>query len=124
MILILSCLYLTGCSRYFSRYKAVGFVHSNSSRSAFMNFFEFEGTMAFRLKNKNSNGGQISYSASLETGDATVYFDCSGTKTELFSIHSGEDVDSSLMLPEAGTVYILVQSDGKCQNGSFRFEIE
>ena len=40
---------LAGCSAYRSHYKAVGFVHSNTPASAFMNFYEFEGVNVFTL---------------------------------------------------------------------------
>ena len=122
MLSLLCVIFLPGCRRYISKYKAIGFVHSNRSASAFMNFYEFEGCMVFRLKSKNA--GQIEYSAKLNTGDITVYYDISGTKNELFSIHDGEETEDVLTLPEAGTVYILVQTDGKCQNGEFRFDIK
>ena len=68
---------LAGCSKYSPKYKAVGFVHSNDSSSAYMNFYSFEGRMVFRL---NSPGeGAVKYSAKLESGTATVYYDYLGT---------------------------------------------
>ena len=39
---------LAGCNKYHSKYKAVGFVHSNDSSSATMEFYTFEGRMVFR----------------------------------------------------------------------------
>ena len=52
-VLLLSVLCLSSCSKYTSKYKAIGFVHSNSPDSSFMIFHEFEGTMAAKMKNKN-----------------------------------------------------------------------
>lgn len=43
-------LLLTGCGKYSSSYKAIGFVHSNSSTSAKMSFYSLDGTMVFKLK--------------------------------------------------------------------------
>ncbi|MBR6427478.1 MAG: hypothetical protein IKS28_06605 [Clostridia bacterium] len=113
---------LAGCGRYSSGYKAVGFVHSNESDSAFMNFYSFEGHMVFKLK--SSGEGDLKYAARLESGNAAVYYDFYGTKQELFSISAGEEVDSRGGYIEAGTVYIIVETDGECRNGEFRFSLE
>lgn len=111
-----------GCGRYVSSYNAVGFVHSNTSGSAFMNFYSFEGRMVFSLK--SSPDDEIKYTASLGEGNAAVYYDCSGTKTELFHIDGGGSVASSGGELEDGTVYIIVETDGRCINGGFSFSIE
>ena len=112
---------LTGCGKYTSSYKAVGFVHSNVSDSAFMNFYSFDGRMVFRLK--SSHEGDLQYTAKLESGSATVYYDSHGTKEELFSISSGETLDSHGGYVESGTVYIIVETDGACENGDFQFSL-
>ena len=63
--LIVCLLCLTGCSgKYSSHYNAVGCVHSNTTRSAFLNFAIFEGRMAFTLK----SSGQLKASAKLGPG--------------------------------------------------------
>ena len=115
-------LVLTGCSSYVSHYSAVGFVHSNTSGSASMNFYSFDGTMVFRL-NAQDAGERIRYSAKLESGSAAVFYDAGGTKTLLFSIGPGETVSASGAPLEKGTVHLLVETDGKCTNGEFRFEL-
>ena len=103
---------LTGCGGYTSSYKAVGFVHSNESESAFMNFYSFDGRMVFKLK--SSAEGDLKYTAKLESGNATE---------ELFSISAGEEIDSHGGYVESGTVYIIVETDGACQNGEFQFSL-
>ena len=112
---------LTGCGGYTSSYKAVGFDHSNESESAFMNFYSFDGRMVFKLK--SSAEGDLKYTAKLESGNATVYYDFYGTKEELFSISAGEEIDSHGGYVESGTVYIIVETDGACQNGEFQFSL-
>ncbi|HCK88542.1 MAG TPA: hypothetical protein DHW39_07005 [Erysipelotrichaceae bacterium] len=112
---------LTGCGKYTSGYNAVGFVHSSDSDSAFMNFYSFKGRMVFKLK--SSGEGELKYTAKLESGNATVYYDFFGTKQELFSISSEEELDSHGGYVEAGTVYIIVETDGTCKNGEFRFSL-
>ena len=111
----------SGCGSYASHYKAVGFVHSNESGSAFMSFYEFEGTMVFKLKNKD--GGALEYSAKLDSGKAEISYDCGSGKTALNSVKTGNEfTDTTDPLP-AGTVYIIIETDGKCGNGNFSFEI-
>ena len=113
---------LTGCGKYSSSYKAVAFVHSNETDSAFMSFYSFEGRMIFKLK--SSAEGDLKYTAKLESGNAAVYYDFYGTKQELFSISAGEEIDSHGGYIESGTVYIIVETDGSCQNGEFHFSLQ
>ena len=115
---------LCGCTVYTSSYKAVGFVHSNVSDSGYMSFYSFEGKMVFRMKWDGATEGSIKYSAKLESGEATVYYDCGGEKTELFKIGAGDEISSSVGTIGKGTVYVIVETNGKCQNGDFRFSLE
>ncbi len=113
---------LAGCSKYSSKYKAIGFVHSNESSSAFMEFYSFDGKMVFKL---NSTGeGALKYTAKLESGSATVYYDYLDTKSELFTVNSGDKLDSYGGYVDVGTVYVIVETDGECKNGDFRFSLE
>lgn len=113
---------MTGCGGYISSYKAAGFVRSNTSSSTYMNFWSFEGRMVFRLHAKAE--GELKYTASLEKGNLTVFYDNNGTKSELFSLKDGETADSSGGYVEEGTVYIIVETDGKCENGELRIGLE
>ena len=119
VVLLLS---FAGCGKYSSSYKAVAFVHSNESTSAFMSFYSFDGRMVFKLK--SAGEGDLKYSAKLETGSATVYYDYYGTRTELFSINSGDELDSHGGYIEAGTVYVIVETNGECRNGEFHFSLD
>lgn len=122
MAAVMIMLSLNGCGKYSSSYKAVGFVHSNESTSSFMTFESFEGRMVFKLK--STGEGDLKYTAKLETGSATVYYDYSGGKTELFSVKSGNELVSRGGYIEAGTVYVIVETEEKCINGDFRFSID
>ena len=115
-------LLLAGCAKYSSSYNAVGFAHSNSSASAVMSFHSFDGTIVFKLKSHGE--GDLKYAAKLESGNVTVYYDYNGTKSELFSIGSGEKMDSHGGYVESGTVYVIVETGGECLNGEFSFSIE
>ncbi len=119
---VIIVLMLTGCGKYFSSYVATGFVHSNRSASAEMSFYSFEGRMVFRLKSPGE--GDLKYTAELESGTATVSYDYRGTKSELFTVTSGDKLDSRGGYIEAGTVYVIVETCGKCSNGKIRISIE
>ncbi len=121
--LLIGALCMGGCSKYVSKYSAVGFVHSNTSKSAFMTFYEFGGTMAFRLKCGGSSG-HIKSTAKLESGSITVYYDSDGTKTEWFTLGGGEETEMTGGPFGDGTVYVIVETDGKCMNGDLRFNVE
>ena len=118
VVLALAC--LVGCSKYTSRYTALMLVTTNTSKAGSIRFSGFTGTKVFKLK----SSGQLNYSAELGTGNATVYYDCSGTKTQLFSIGAGQKVGPSSIAVTPGTVYVIVETDGKCQDGKFSFDVK
>ena len=114
---------LSGCGKYTSHYNATAFVHSNESDSAFMSFWKFEGRMVFRLKCKEAKE-QLSYTAKLKTGSATVYYDCGDGKTELCALDAGDETQASIDGLKPGTVYVIVEADGHCEEGDFHFDIQ
>ena len=114
---------LAGCNQYSSHYNAVGHVCSLDTDSAWMSFVEFEGNEVFKLKCKSKDQAEIEYSGELEAGSLTVYYDCGGTKTELFSLQSGEDIQSSGAYLPKDTIYIIVETSEKCSNGNLSFKI-
>ena len=113
---------LIGCAKYASHYNAIAFVHSNEKDNAFMEFYRFEGTMVFTLRGGSSCS--LRYSAKLETGSAAVYYDCGQGKTALLSVGAGDAFADALTLSDGGTVYVIVETDGLCENGDFRFSVE
>ena len=130
MLIILSILTLTACGKYISSWSATGFVHSNTSKSAYMSFWKFSGTMVFKLKCTDDTKEILKFSGKLdnedeeENGNITVYYDIDGTKRELFSLANGESVEASLDKLNEGTVYIIVETDGSCEDGELDFNIE
>lgn len=123
IIMAIVLLVLSGCNGYRSRYKAFLFVHSNRPASSFMSFDSFTGTMVFRMKSKQADG-KLKYSASLGSGSATVYYDCGGGKTELFSIKDGEEIPETEIQVNKGKVRVIVESAGECKEGEFSFDID
>ncbi|MBP5162422.1 MAG: hypothetical protein ILP16_05535, partial [Spirochaetales bacterium] len=110
---------LVGCSKYVSHYSAMMLVTEQSSKAGSISFSSFSGTKVFKLK----SDGHLNYSAKLDEGSATVYYD-DGTKSELFSIGAGQEIKPSSATVGSGTVYVIVQTDGKCKGGSFSFDVK
>lgn len=121
-LMLLLC--LTGCSRYSSHYSAMILVHSNTTDSSYMSFSSFNGTKTFKMNCKSASGGLLEYSAKLESGSATVYYDHDGNKTELFSIRGGEEIGSTAVPVSQGPVYVIVETNEKCKEGKFDFNLK
>ena len=119
-VLLILC--LAGCGRYVSHYRATAFIHSNTSHSAAMTFGSFDGTMVFTLKPGEGEG--LRCTGTLGSGSAAVYYDADGTKKELFSVEAGGSEEADLGPLSAGKVYVIVETDGTCREGDFRFAVE
>ena len=118
LVLVLT---LSACSVYSSSYKAFILVTNYTNKKAHMTFNSFEGRRVFKLKCKNEK--ELSYSLSLETGEAKVYIDNGEGKVELLSISSGEEKSGSLNDIKSGTIYIIFETNGKCLNGLVDFKL-
>ena len=121
-LICLLALALSGCGRYVSSWSAVACVSSNTSDSAFVNFYKLSGKMVFKLKSDENE--VIHYKGELTEGSLTVYYDTDGTKKELFSIKSGEKVDDCIGNLQKGTTYIIIETDERCENGDFHFDLQ
>ena len=123
-LLLLLSVSLTGCGKYVSSYSAAALVKSNTSKSASISFLELKGTVVYTLKCKSGDEGRLVYSGNLDGGSMTVYYDCDGEKKELFSLNGKESVSSSLEDLKEGKVYIIIETDGRCENGSLSFKLK
>ena len=122
-VLVIACVCLCSCSPYKSKYSATAFVHSNTSDSAFMDFWQFEGTMVFKLKCSDPNGARLKYEGKLGSGELIVYIDTDGKEEDLFSLVSDEIRETTSIDVEAGTIYIIVVTSGQCEDGHLKFDI-
>ena len=124
VIIVLSFFCFVGCVKYSSSYSAIASVRTNTSDTASYSFSSFKGRMVFKLKCKDGCSGQLSYSAKLDSGNLTVYVDHDGTKRELVSLKSGDNISSSVSGISKGTAYIIIETDGKCEDGAFMFDLD
>ena len=122
LMMLAACVTLAGCSDYEDSYDAFCHVKSFTDDSAEISFGSFEGTEAVKIGD-DDGGCCLEYNAKLDKGSLTVYYDNDGTKKELFKLSSGEDIDSKLEL-DAGPVNIIIETDEKCEEGSFEFNIK
>ncbi|MBQ6104795.1 MAG: hypothetical protein IJL03_02480 [Lachnospiraceae bacterium] len=124
MTAVVLCMSLTGCGEYTSSYSATVLITSNTSKKMSVEFSSLKGKMVHKLKCDGKEGRELKYTASLKSGTATVYYDIDGTREELFTIHGGETADSSLGNLAKGKIYIIIETEGKCEGGSFKLNIE
>lgn len=122
MALTLFC--LTGCDVETSGFKATTYVQSNTSDHASMKFGSLEGRDNFKLTAKGKSPKKLKYTGKLGTGSATVYYKIDGEKKELFSIKAGEEVDSSFGEFSDTTIKLFFETNEKCKDGKFTFDLE
>ncbi len=115
--------FAAGCAPYRSSYRAVGFVHTNTAEEAGMSFFEFEGTMVFRLPVQR--GEKIECIGKLGTGSASVRAAINDHRDlELFTVGAGMPEENCLFEPnDTGVVWIVIATTEKCMNGEFTFNV-
>lgn len=117
---------LCSCTIYKSHYKAIVLITNEHGGEGNMKFGDFEGQYVFKLRRTSDGEGAIKYTASLKEGHVDVSYVNPITKQELalFSINSGEEVDSQSGYVEKGyKVIIIVKSEGSAHEGSFAFNI-
>ncbi len=114
---------LTGCSGYNEHYSATILISSEGNNQAYQRFDKFNGTRVLDLNNSDKDKDTLYYTATLEEGSVTVYVDYDGEKRELFTIEGGEEVEDSISGIDFHHVYVIIESDGTCEEGDFEFEI-
>lgn len=115
---------LTGCDGYVSSYKATMCVTTDTGKSASLSFATLEGSKVLTMNVNKGAKGVLEYTGKLEGGSATVYYDDNGTKKKLFTIGAGENVEDSFSDLEKGKLYVIIETDGKCEKGKFTFEVK
>lgn len=98
----------------------MGMVTSNTAHEASLKFNSLQGTVVFRLKADHSLNW-VRCEGSMESGSLSVYYDCGRGKELLVEVNEGAEVNSSASLLPEGVIYIIVETDGVCKKGDFRF---
>lgn len=120
------CFALCACgNKYSSNYSATMMVKTNTSKTAAVSFDSFNGTLVLQLDSNGSDEVVISYKAALGKGNINVYYDYNDEKLSLFEIETAGGVDSKTeAFTTDKTIYVIIESDGKCSSGSFSFVLE
>ena len=126
LVLVLTLVMLCGCSGYVKSYSASLMKASSRGDEASMEFRSFNGTYNLKLTRDKYAEYTLDVEASLLEGEMNVYVGVDGGKDPLFTIRGGESIDKTIRLDEKynneKTVYIILESVGKCTNGDFEFE--
>ncbi len=123
VVTLVLCFTLSACgNKYVSRYNATLMVRTNTSEKASVSFDSFSGTYVMHLKNNGSDEAFIAYEGTLREGNIKVYYDFNGEKLNLFDIGTDGSVDGKTETFAGNkTIYIIIESDGKCRDGGFSF---
>ena len=126
LVLILTLALLCSCEGFVKSYSATILITSNHGNEASMKFDTFKGTHNFKLKEKNASDHTLGYEASLAEGEMKVYVGVDGEKELLFTIKGGESYNGTITLDDKydnkKTIYVILESTGKCVDGDFEFE--
>ncbi len=122
-VTLVLCFTLSACgNKYVSRYNAMLMVRTNTSNKASVSFDSFSGTYVMQLKNNSADEVYIDYEGTLGEGNIKVYYDFNDEKLNLFDIETDGSVDGKTETFTGNkTIYIIIESDGKCSDGSFSF---
>ena len=128
LAMILALAMLCGCGRYVKSYSATILITSCLGDEASMEFDTFKGTYNFKLRRNGAAEHTLDYEASLAEGEMKVFIGVDGEKEPLFTIKGGESYDETITLDSKydneKTIYIILESTGKCVDGDFEFEYE
>ena len=126
MILIFTLVMLCSCGGYVKSYAATILITSSHGDEASMEFDTFKGTYHFKLRRSGTAEHTLDLEASLGEGEMNVYIGVGGEKELLRTVKSGESYDETIVLDDQydneKTIYVILESTGKCVDGDFEFE--
>ncbi len=126
LLIITMLLMFVACSPYISSYSALGLMRSSYGNKCEARFHSLGGRLVFNLRASGDGGdeGDIRYTASLDEGSITVYYDIWGEKELLFTLSGGESIEShGGYIEEGKQVYIIIEAEG-AKGGSVKIELD
>ncbi|MBD5131993.1 MAG: hypothetical protein HDT28_05310 [Clostridiales bacterium] len=120
------CFSLSACgNKYSSNYSSKKMIEKSNSTESSVSFDGFSGTYVMKLKSNGEDEVYITYTATLAEGKINVYYDYNDEKLDLFEIETNGSVNSKTEAFTGNkTIYVIIESDGKCGEGSFLFTLE
>ena len=126
LVLIFTLVMLCSCKGYVNSYSATFLMTSCQGDDASMEFRTFKGTYHFKLKRDGAAAHTLDCEASLDAGEINIYIGVDGEKELLRTVKGGESYDETITLNDKydneKTIYIILESTGKCVDGDFEFE--
>ncbi|MDO4731041.1 MAG: hypothetical protein Q4B14_02800 [Clostridia bacterium] len=126
LVLTFTLVMLCSCSGYVNSYSATILITSCEGDEANMEFDAFKGTYNFKLRGDGVDDRTLDFEASLAEGEMNIYIGVDGKKELLRTVKGGEYYDETITLDgkydNKKTIYIILESVGKCMDGDFEFE--
>ena len=126
LVLILTLSMLCSCGGYIKSYSATILITSCRGDEASMEFDTFKGTYNFKLRRDGAAEHTLDCEASLADGEINIYISIDGEKELLRTVKGGESYDETIILADKydneKSIYIILESVGKCAGGDFEFE--
>ena len=126
LILVLTLALFCSCGGYVKSYSATILITSCQGDEASMEFDTFKGTYNFKLRRDGAPQHTLDLEASLAEGEMNVYIGVDGKKELLRTVRGGETYDETITLDDKydneKTIYVILESTGKCADGEFEFE--
>ena len=126
LMLVLTLALLCSCGGYVKNYSATFLITSCQGDEASMRFDTFKGTYNFKIKRDSTAEHTLDFEARLAEGEMNVYVSVDGEKELLRTVRGGESYDETITLDERydneKTIYVILESTGKCVDGDFEFE--
>ena len=126
LVLVLILASLCGCGGYVKSYSATILITSCHGDEASMDFDTFNGTYNFKLRRDGVAEHTLDFEASLAEGEMNLYIGVDGEKELLRTVKGGESYDETITLNDKydneKTIYVILESTGKCVDGDFEFE--
>ena len=126
LVLALTLALLCSCGGYVKNYSATILITSCQGDEASMEFDTFKGTYNFKLRRDSDAEHTLNLEASLAEGEINVYIGVDGEKELLRTVKGGEAYDETIILDDKynneKTIYVILESTGKCVDGDFEFE--
>ncbi len=126
LLAISMIVFLVSCSKYRNSYSAVMLVKSSGGDHCETSFGSLKGTLVLKATAKDDDiDGFIHYEASLLEGEVSVYYDIDGTKELLFTIKSGEKLDSKGgKVSKGDKVTFIIETVDTAKNGDIEIDFD
>ena len=125
LLLMLTFVMFCGCGGYVKSYSATILITSCQGNEGNMEFDTFKGTYNFKLRRYGVAEHALDFEASLAEGEMNIYICVAGEKELLLTVKGGEFYDETIALDDKydnqKTIYIILESVGKCVDGDFEF---